>query len=256
MGAFSASARISTFLTTISSLNVEIHHTAGKDIQLVDYISRHPNTCLNEKCQICKFVNEQVKIGNNVSKLNSVHIQDIMSGKINTPFLQRKPWLEAQLKDKTHITLRQLIQNSQAPPKKKTRDENTKLKLLHNLYREGKLKIHKDNLVTVDYIDPNGIRYQAVSIPTPLFPGLIHALHLKLSHSSKLQMSKLVARHFYTPGYQRIIEEVSNSCEMCTAIKQILKEVFTETTKVKSHPKSKVTPSQKSSKVKVTQSQK
>ena len=37
-------------------------------------------------------------------------------------------------------------------------------------------------------------------------------------------------RHFYTPGYQRIIEEVTDSCEMCTALKQLPKEVFSEST--------------------------
>ena len=45
LGAFPAFARIATFLTANSSLNIEIMHKAGKDIELVDYISRHPNLC-------------------------------------------------------------------------------------------------------------------------------------------------------------------------------------------------------------------
>ena len=230
MGAFSTSARISTFLTTLNSLNVEIHHKAGKDIQLVDYISRHPNSCSDIKCQICKFVNEQVKIGDNTAKLNSIQIQDVLSGKLNTPFLQRKSWLNAQQDDKTHTTLRKLIETSQAPDKKKTKSENTKLKLLFNLYKEGRLKLHNDGLITVNYLDPNGDQYQAISVPSVLFPGLIHALHLKMSHPSKLQLTKLVSRHFYMPGYQRVIEEVSNSCETCTAVKKLPKELLSEST--------------------------
>ena len=229
-GAFSASARIATFLTSISSLNVEIVHTAGKSLKLVDYISRHPNVCNERKCQICKFSSEQAEIGDSVAKLNSIQIQEILSGKLPLPFLQRQSWIDAQNRDKTHIILKQLIQNSQAPEKKKTKDENTKLKLLFNLYREGKLKVHKDGLVTINNIDQCGNQYQAVSVPTILFPGLIHALHYKLSHPSKLQLTKLAMRHFYTPGYQRIIEEVTDSCEMCTALKQLPKEVFSEST--------------------------
>ena len=85
LGAFSASARISTFLTAINSMNVEILHMAGKDIQLVDYISRHPNTCSQTKCQICKFIAEHVQIGDNTYKLNSIQISDVLSGKINIP---------------------------------------------------------------------------------------------------------------------------------------------------------------------------
>ena len=89
LGAFSTSARIATFLTAINSMNVEILHKAGKNIPLVDYISRNPNTCSDTNCQVCKFVEEHVQIGDNTSKLNSVQIQDILSGKLNVQFLQR-----------------------------------------------------------------------------------------------------------------------------------------------------------------------
>ena len=118
----------------------------------------------------------------------------------------------------------------QAPEKRKTKDENKKLKLLFNLYREGKLKIHKDGLITVSHIESNGNLYQAISVPTALFPGLIHALHFKLSHPSKLQLTRMVSRYFYTPGYQRIIEEISDSCEACVALKQLPKEMFSQST--------------------------
>ena len=230
LGAFSSSARIATFLTAISSLNVEILHKAGKDIELVDYISRHPSKCSEPKCQICRFVNEQVEIGDNVAKLNAISIGDILSGDLPTPFLQRKSWIDAQGKDQTHITLRNLITNAKAPEKKKTKNENTKVKLLYNLYREGKLMVHKDGLITVAHTDHNGTRHQAVSIPTVLFPGLMFALHIKLNHPSRLQLTKLVARHFYTPGYQKIIDEVFNSCETCAALRQLPREIFSEST--------------------------
>ena len=230
LGAFSTSARIATFLTTINSMNVEILHKAGKNIPLVDYISRNPNTCSDTNCQICKFVEEHVQIGDNTNKLNSIQIQDILSGKLNVPFLQRNSWIDVQHRDGTHIKLKTLIANSQAPERRKTKGENTKLKLLHNLYREGKLKLHKDGLITVLYTDQNGEQYHAVSVPTSLFPGVIHALHLKLNHPSKLQLTKLIARHFYSPGYQRIVNEVSDNCDSCAAVKLLPKEIFSEST--------------------------
>ena len=77
-------------------------------------------------------------IGDNTPRLNSIQIQDAISGNLPSPFLQKKSWSDAQKRDKTHIMLKDLIHNSQAPDKKKAKNENTKLKLLYNLYREGR----------------------------------------------------------------------------------------------------------------------
>ena len=54
-GHFSASARVSTFLSTLSSYNVSVHHTLGKDNPLSDFNSRNPVPCCDQLCQICKF---------------------------------------------------------------------------------------------------------------------------------------------------------------------------------------------------------
>ena len=75
-GAFSSSVRIATFLTSISGLNVDIIHTAGKKLTLVDYISRHPVTCKEEKCQICKFTKDQVAVGDNAASIKSSSSSD------------------------------------------------------------------------------------------------------------------------------------------------------------------------------------
>ena len=50
------------------------------------------------------------------------------------------------------------------------------------------------------------------------------------SNVRKAQLSKLVSRYFYTPGHHRIIEEVTNACEMCVALKQLPKEILSEST--------------------------
>ena len=131
LGAFSSSARISTFLSSISNLNVEFHHTAGKTLKLVDYISRNPLKCSEEKCQICNFNSKQVQIGDNAGKVREISMQEIMDGTAKMPFGQRQTWLQAQNDDKTHSILKKLIDTSQAPEKKRTKNEHTKLKLLH-----------------------------------------------------------------------------------------------------------------------------
>ena len=57
-GAFSASSRISTFLTGLSILPVELRHRPGKLMHTSDFASRHPTACNSTKCQICAFVRE------------------------------------------------------------------------------------------------------------------------------------------------------------------------------------------------------
>ena len=63
-----------------------------------------------------------------------------------------------------------------------------------------------------------------------MFPGLIQAIHLKLNHPSKLQLSKLSSRYFYSPGFGRIIEEITSNCVVCASLKQLPEQLFSEST--------------------------
>ena len=123
-----------------------------------------------------------------------------------------------------------LIRNSQLPEKKKTKGDFTRVKRLHNLYRTGQLKIASDGLVTVKHTDSAGNMYDAISIPATFFPGLVHALHIKLNHPSRAQMQRLMNRYFYCAGHTRIIEEIFASCTICVALKELPKEIFSQST--------------------------
>ena len=226
-GAFSASARIATFLSGVSAMNVEVIHTPGKDLKTSDYNSRNPESCHEERCQICKFANEMQNIGDRVAKIS---VADINEGRVTMPFNQRAAWLKVQKEDKIHQQLSFLINNSLSPEKRKTKGDNTIIKRLHNLYKLGKLSIAHDGLITVTYTDPYRGPFQAISIPLSMYPGLIQALHLKLDHPSKLQLQKIAARHFYSPGYARVIEEVVNNCSVCAALKKLPNEVTSQST--------------------------
>jgi len=65
-----------------------------------------------------------------------------------------------------------------------------------------------------------------------MFPGLMQALHLKLNHPSKTQLQRVSARYFYAPGNARIIDEVTTNCPVCTSLRQLPPEVFTESTQL------------------------
>ena len=101
---------------------------------------------------------------------------------------------------------------------------------LHNLFKKGDLKISNQGLITVSHVLESGVKSQAIVVPTSMYPGLVHAIHIKTMHASKLQMFRLMSRYFYTPGHQRIISEVVDRCHTCLSLKQLPKELFPETT--------------------------
>ena len=230
-GAFSSSARVAAFLTGISALSVEIIHTPGRSIPLSDYNSRNPSSCDEERCQICKFASKLEVLGDQVIPMvGSISVGEVLKGSIKMPFYQRSAWLKTQREDRAHRMLLELIKTSQSPEPKKTKGDYTTLKRLHGMFRSGTLKVSSDGLVTISSPDPFGKSYEAISVPTRFFPGLIHALHLKLDHPSKHQLQKLVSRYFYSPGQARIIDEVSDSCVTCTSLRKLPKELFSEST--------------------------
>ena len=55
-GHFSALARVSTFLSTLSSYNVTLQHIPEKENVSSDYSSCNPQSWFEDSCQICKFV--------------------------------------------------------------------------------------------------------------------------------------------------------------------------------------------------------
>ena len=68
-----------------------------------------------------------------------------------------------------------------------------------------------------------------ISVPPSLFPGVINALHLRLEHPSKAQLTSLVSRYFYAPGWRAMIDEVSNNCHQCSAVRQLPKVLLDDT---------------------------
>ena len=65
----------------------------------------------------------------------------------------------------------------------------------------------------------------AISVPYSMFPGLVLSLHTKFSHLSKQQLTALLSRYYYCPGYQNIIDEVTNACRHCLTIRTLPKVI-------------------------------
>ena len=230
-GKFSVSSRISTFLLSVTSMNVEIVHKSGKNIPATDFFSRHPPECRNERCQICNFIAEEVFTGE--YSIRQISATDIMNGTFSMPYIQPSAWIALQKKDHTISNLKKLIANGQQPEPRKTGGENTILKKLYSMFAEGKIKVANNGLVTSEFIDENsGQVYYPIVVPHTLYPGLVCAIHLKLAHPTKYQMTKLLSRYFLCPGSSRVISDVVDTCHTCLSLKPLPETLFSETTSV------------------------
>ena len=90
-GHFSASTRVSTFLSTLTQYSVIMTHLKGSNNTSSDYASRHPQSCVDSSCQICKFVSELSD-----SVIHQLTVEDVLSGASRLPYLNRTAWFSAQ----------------------------------------------------------------------------------------------------------------------------------------------------------------
>ena len=109
-----------------------------------DYHSRHPQICTDKQCALCKFAYEEQKVGDNCADIREITVEEVTKGRMNMPLTGKRAWLDIQKDDVVHVRLRQLIESGSAPPARKTNGDHNKLKLLHNLFKKGDLKVESD----------------------------------------------------------------------------------------------------------------
>ena len=90
-GKFSASPRVTSFLTTVSRYQVNLQHPPGKANLPSDFTSLNAPDCSEPNCQICNFVHEMED-----SVVRNVSIHDILNSKSNLPFTTRSAWQQIQ----------------------------------------------------------------------------------------------------------------------------------------------------------------
>ena len=144
------------------------------------------------------------------------------------PFTQTKTWKVIQMKDPVHCKLLHLINSRQLPESKKTCGDNTEIKLLHNLYTQGKLFLDKGLIIVKS--QSGNFNGATISIPPSIFPGLANAIHIRLDHPSKSQLSSLISRYFYTPGWRAVIENISDACPQCASVRRLPKVLLQDST--------------------------
>jgi hypothetical protein len=169
-GEFSASPRISTFLSVVSRYQVSVRHVAGSAILPSDFASRNAPPCDNKTCQICTFVSDSRE-----SVVRITSIQDVIDGKVRLPFTSRTAWLSIQTEcadmRRTHAHLMQ----GTRPSKKVNNIKYVKRYL-------NVATIASDGLLVVKRNEPLGPTRDCIIVPRQAIDGLLTALHIQLNH--------------------------------------------------------------------------
>ena len=90
-GEFSASPRLTSFLSTVSRYQVNLRHLAGSDNIPTDLASRNAPECTEPKCQICSFIALTED-----SVVRTISVDDVITNMKHLPFTTRSAWLSVQ----------------------------------------------------------------------------------------------------------------------------------------------------------------
>ena len=179
---FSASPRVTSFLSTVSRYQINVRHLNGLVNIPSDFASRNASECTEPRCQICSFITQLED-----SVVRSVHVQDILDKQTRLPFTRRSAWLAIQTDcpdlRRKHAHLKQ----GTRPPKKTTNIKDVKRYLsVASIARYGMLVVRNDPLVH---------SAELIIVPRSVLHGLVTALNIKLDHPSRHQLELVMKRH-------------------------------------------------------------
>lgn len=208
-GEFSASPRVSTFLSIASRYQVSIRHVAGSSILPADFASRNAQECDDSTCQICTFVQNTED-----SVVRQASVKDILDGTLKLPFTSRSAWLAIQSEcsdlRRTHAHLKQ----GTRPSKRLTNIKDVKRYL-------NVTAIGKDGLLVVKRNDPLAPMRECIIVPRQVLDGFLTSLHIKLDHPSCHQFKTVIHRYFFALDMDKAIEGVSGNCHQCASLRKI-----------------------------------
>ena len=164
-GQFSSSARISTFLSTLSRYHVTLQHIPGHLNLPADFHSRHPPECHENSCQICTFIQNCES-----SSVNRISVSDILEGRSLLPYISPVAWKASQQDcPSLRRTYSHLVQGTR-PTKKVTNVRDVKRYLqVCTVGRDGLLVCRRQN--------PFAAARDLIVLPRHVISGLLSALH-------------------------------------------------------------------------------
>ena len=212
-GEFSASPRVSTFLSTVSRYQASVRH-----VWLCDTTFRF---CQSKRCSVrgvCTFT----RLSRD-SVIRRTSIQDILSGNGHLPFTSRTAWLATQSECPDLRRTHGHLQQGTRPSKKLTNVRDVKRYL-------NVATIAKDGLLVVKRNDPLAPTRECIVVPRQVLEGLLTALHIQLSHPSSNQLKAVTKRHLYALDIDKAIDRVTQGCHQCAALRKTPKACEEQTT--------------------------
>ena len=208
-GEFSASPRVSAFLSAVSRYQASLRHLAGSSNIPSDFASRNAQDCVDPGCQVCSFIAETQE-----SVVRHATAQDVLQGLAKLPFTGRSTWLQTQSEcpdlRRTHA---HLVQGTR-PSKKETNIRDVKRYL-------NVATVARDGLLVVGREEPLVKTSELIIVPRRVLDGLLVALHIRLSHPSSYQLKAIVRRYFYALDLDRAVDRTAASCHHCASLRQV-----------------------------------
>ena len=217
-GEFSASPRVSTFLSVVSRYQASVRHVSGAAILPSDFASRNAAACENETCQVCSFISRIWE-----SVVRAVSVQDVLQGKVRLPFTSRPARVAVQSEcpdvRRTHA---HLVQGTR-PSKKLTNIKDVKRYL-------QVASVADDGFLVVRRHEPLSPFRECISVPRQALNGLLTTLHIQLSHPSGHQLKMVVKGYLYALDLDKAVSRVSDGCHSCAAIRSSSTARFDQST--------------------------
>ena len=207
-GEFSASPRVTSFLSTASRYQVHVRHVAGASILPSDFASRNAPECDNPTCQVCSFIHAAVDM-----TVCNVTTSDVISGARKLPFTSRAAWLALQAEcSDLRRTAAHLWQGTR-PSRKLTTVRDVKRYL-------NTVTLARDGLLVVRRHTPLAPTQECIVVPRAVLDGLLTSLHIKLDHPTAGQLRVVVGRYFFALDMDAAISRVSGGCHQCAALRK------------------------------------
>ena len=208
-GQFSASCRVSTFLSTVNRYQVQVNHISGAANLPSDHASRNALQCKDGTCQVCTFVAETEE-----ATVHAISVQDVTEGRFTMPFTSRAAWRETQLECPNLRRVHAHLKQGTRPTQKETDIKDVK-RYLHNV------TISRDGLLVVRDTQLFQAPKARIVVPRSVIDGLLSAIHIKFNHPSEYQMRRLVSRYFFALDMAKSVTLVVKACHHCASLKLI-----------------------------------
>ena len=200
----STSRRLQDLLVNISAENITVKHISAKlpspILKYVDFASRHPIECDDDKCTICRESKNP-----DVTFFGSANAQD---EECQFPHITTNMWKDIQSSCKDMRQAAALMQAGKVPHKKEKRSNDISRYLRSCTLNKNGLVVAKSSDKRQIFLPSNKER---IAIPRDFSYTYSTVLHRKYQHPNKTQMIKMFNRHFVMLNAEETISKVTEA---------------------------------------------